>query len=70
MKKRALQVRFVKTTDENQEQPAQNDRQFEDSVEVINKSIDRMIRKVGLFAIGFVVLDTARQVLVAKANQK
>lgn len=64
---RALQVKVVKTkkTETNPDRPET----YEEKVAVINNSIDRAIRKIGMFAIGYIVLDTFRQVLVASANK-
>lgn len=66
---RALQVKMVNTKKDETEQVETSQSYFEKRAEVISKTLDDTMKKVGMFAIGYVVIDTVRQVLVAKANR-
>lgn len=66
---RALQVKVVPTKKIERETPESSESYFEKRAEVISKTIDSTMRKVGTLAIGYVVVDTVRQVLVARANR-
>jgi hypothetical protein len=65
---RKLEMRVVKDKNPTKE-PVTFDQTFEGKTEIIGDTIDKLIRKAGLFCLGFIVLDTTRQVLVAKASK-
>lgn len=66
---RALQVKMVNTKKNEPEQVEVSESHFEKRAEVISKTLDDTVRKLGMFAIGYVVIDTFRQVMVARANK-
>ena len=66
---RALQVKVVPTEKKDRQTTASSESYFEKRAEVISKTIDSTMRKVGTLAIGYIVVDTVRQVLVARANR-
>lgn len=66
---RALQVKMVHTKKNETEPVDTSQSYFEKRAEVISKTLDDTMKKVGVFAIGYIVIDTVRQVLVAKANR-
>jgi hypothetical protein len=65
---RAIQVKMVNTK-KNEQEVVTSESYFEKKAEVISREIDSMMKKIGFLAIGYVVIDTARQVLVARANR-
>lgn len=66
---RALQVKVVPTEKKDRHASESSESYFEKRAEVISKTIDSTMRKVGTLAIGYIVVDTVRQVLVARANR-
>jgi len=56
-------------TKKNEQEVVTSESYFEKKAEVISREIDSMMKKIGFLAIGYVVIDTARQVLVARANR-
>jgi hypothetical protein len=66
---RAIQVKMVNTKKQEPQEPVASDSYFEKKAEVVSREIDGVMRKVGMLAIGYVVVDTLRQVLVARANR-
>lgn len=65
---RALQVKMVKTEKETTTQPNPED-VLEKKLAVISRSFENMALKVGKAVIAYVVADTVRQILVAKATR-
>lgn len=66
---RALQVKVVKETKTEPEKAVPSDSYFEKRADVISHMIESTMKKAGALAIGYVIIDTARQVLVARANR-
>lgn len=69
MLNRVIQVKLVKPKKKVEEVPETSESYFEDKAEFISNKIDGTMKKIGMFAIGYVVIDTFRQVMVAKANR-
>ena len=44
--------------------------QIEEHSDQIGDLIDHVVRRVGIFVLGYVVLDTARQMLIASARKR
>lgn len=63
---RTLQLRMVKTTKETQPVSVQ-EISLEGKVAIIGHYAERALKKAGQIAISYVVVDTMRQVIVAKA---
>lgn len=66
---RALQVKVVKNAKNESEKTDTSDSYFEKRADVISHMIESTMKKAGALAIGYVIIDTARQVLVARANR-
>jgi len=70
MRNRALQVRMVKTDPETTPEPEVTlEKKFDIIASHIAVTSDNLIKRIGLLAIGYVIVDTARQVLVAQASK-
>lgn len=69
MRHRKLEVRMVKTNENKDAQSSQYDTHIEGRVAHITFTIDRVVSRAARAALAYVVLDTLRQVMVAKANQ-
>lgn len=67
---RALQVKVIKSKKEEPLTPTQTDVSFETKVAVLGYYVEKAVAKVGTAAITYVVLDTVRQVMVAKASRR
>jgi hypothetical protein len=69
MLNRALQVKMIKTDKSELQSTVLPESNFEDKALVIGLTIDNSIKKVGKFVIGYIIVDTIRQVLVASAKK-
>jgi hypothetical protein len=58
---------MVKSTKEENETPSTHD--FEALAHIASESLDNMAKKAVLATVTFVVLDTVRQIVVAKATK-
>lgn len=67
---RALQVKMIKTKKVNTEATDPPDVLLEDAVTIIGYHIERGIKKIGEAVIAYVVVDTIRKVLIAKATHR
>lgn len=65
--KRALQIKMVKTDPKESTTPTEEDVDFGDKVITLTAAAEILIRKLGAAALGYVVLDTLRQVVIARA---
>lgn len=66
---RTLQVKMVKTPKETQPVSVQ-EISLEGKVAIIGHYAERALKKAGQIAISYVVVDTLRQVIVAKALKR
>ena len=64
-----MQVRFVKNKKHEETPASTKETTVEGIAAIAGYTIDRGIKKIGMFCIGYVVLDTVRQVLVAQATK-
>lgn len=64
---RALQVRMVKNPRAEAEKEDTTENLYEGKAAIIAYTTDRVVKKVAVAALVYVVLDTARQVLVTRA---
>ncbi len=69
MLNRALQVKMVKNEKNSTPQPDQTDEQFEGKVAIIGAHLLTAIEKIGKAAVVYVLVDTVRQVAVARASK-
>jgi hypothetical protein len=69
MLNRTLQVKLLKTSKEDLAQPTQTSTTYEAKVAVIGNLFERIAAKVGSAVIVYVVVDTVRKVLIAKASK-
>jgi hypothetical protein len=67
---REIQVRVVKAKKQEKQPPAEADISLEGKVAIIGYYTEKGIRKVGQAVIGYVVVDTLRQILIAKALKR
>lgn len=69
MQKRALQVRLIKTNKD--ETPVVSEHTFDlsEKVSVIGDRIDKSFERLGRGVILYVVADTARRVIIARATK-
>jgi hypothetical protein len=71
MKKRVVQVRIVK---ENEAEEADvisvSGPHYEKVIDKISDEIERGLKIIGIAFVGYVIVDTARQLLVARATQQ
>lgn len=65
---RHIQVKLTKSTPDAPYDQSKED--LEAKLAVISKHVERGIRKIGHAVIAYVVIDTARQVLIAQAKKK
>lgn len=65
---RELQVKMVKAKKTNPEPVNTIDKSFEENAETVGSIIDSSVKKVGLLVIAYVVVDTARKVLIEMAK--
>lgn len=70
-KNRKLEVRMVNT---NQNQPAADTRPpdvaLEDTMTIFSWHLGKLINKAGTVALGYIAVDTLRQVIVARALKR
>lgn len=66
---RQLQVRLVKTPKPETVTPEVPNTTVQHVVSTLAHTVDKTVRTLGLVAIGYVVLDTVRSVVLAKATQ-
>lgn len=64
---RALEMKLVKKNKNETEPSSQKDVHFEGKAAIIGYYFERCIKKAGSIALAYVLLDTGRQVLIAKA---
>jgi hypothetical protein len=64
---REFRVRMVKSTKEENETISTHD--FENLAHIASNTLDNMAKKAVLATVTFVVLDTVRQIVVAKATK-
>ncbi len=67
---RVLQVRFVRPRKATTDTDNPNETPNAGAATIIAETTEKVVRKVAMAALGYVVLDTARQVMVAHAYQK
>lgn len=65
---RTLEMKLVKKNKKETPQVSQTETKFE-MVAAIGYHIERTLHKAGMAALAYVVLDTVRQVALAKVNQ-
>ncbi len=70
MRNRALQVRLVKTQTEDVNGSVPQEAEFEFKVATVTNALDKIFKRVGTAALAYVVIDTARKVIIAKATQE
>jgi hypothetical protein len=71
MKKRVLQMRVVKEEkDDGSQTLTIPDPSFDNMVKTITHAVEKTIKTIGVAAVGYIVVDTVRQVLVAKASSQ
>jgi len=68
MRNRALQLRFVKTNQSDAAVSDETDSTFEGKVAIIGHFVEKGFKNIGMAVCAYVVADTLRQVIVAKAN--
>lgn len=66
---REVQVRFVKKNRKNNEVVESSEVDVEEVVKSVNEVFDNMIKKIAMAALGYVVIDTGRKILVAKVSK-
>lgn len=66
---RTFQVKLLKKNKNEEAQPSQYDTHIEGKVAHITFTIDRIVSKAARAALAYVVLDTARQVVLAKTSK-
>ncbi len=66
---RHIQVKMVKN-DKTLVSPAQAESFFEAKVESISNAFDKGFRKIGATVCAYVILDTARRMLIASVEKK
>lgn len=67
MFKRSLQVKLVKIP-KNETLTVAPEKDFEDIITVIGNVFDKFLYKAAMIALGYVILDTAREVIVNKSK--
>ncbi len=68
MLNRVLQVKFVKPRKARTDTDNPNETLNARTVTIVAATAEKVVRKVAMAALGYVVLDTARQVMVAHAT--
>lgn len=66
---RELQVKMVKKNKKAPVTPDQSDTELQGKTAIVGFVLERVVEKVGNAVISYVVLDTIRQVLVARASR-
>lgn len=66
---RAIQMRLINTNKEEIHTTEKTDKQFEGKAAIVGYHLQRFIMQVGVVTISYVVVDTVRKVLVAKASK-
>lgn len=66
---RAIQVKMVKPNKDEAQQTVQPELQFEKKVAIVAGYSELLINKVAGAAVTYILLDTIRKVLVAKASK-
>ncbi len=70
MRNRVLQVKMVKNENKNEPPKAdQNDKHFEGKAAIIGAHLLSAVEKIGKGVVIYVLVDTFRQVAVAKAKK-
>lgn len=70
MLNRALQVKMVKTSKDESNTTENDTVDFELKVDTITNAFEKIIKRIGYAAIGYVVIDTARRIVIEKATQE
>ena len=65
---RQIQVGLVNTNASEADGAEGNGPSFEEKTEIVSKHIERVIRKIGIAVVVYVVVDTARKVAVKQAT--
>lgn len=68
LKKRALQVNLVKKPKDASQEPDVKSIDFEGKTDIVERAVEKMIKKVGFAVCAYVVLDTIRKVAIEKAK--
>ena len=67
---RAIQVKVVKTKQpEAAPHPLKTEPEFEKKVTIIGNTFEKTLMKVGMLAIGYIAIDTVRQMLIESAKK-
>lgn len=67
---RVLQVKMVKSKKNDPEAPAPTDLPFERKAAIVGNYAERIVEKIGGAIVTYIIVDTVRQVLVAKATRQ
>lgn len=68
MRNRAIQMRIV-NTETNKETTTTFDPHFDKKAETISRMFDKGVERVVVAVVGYVVVDTIRKVVIAKASK-
>lgn len=66
---RTIQVRVVKTKEEAPRTASSSDTSFEGKTAIIAHTFDRTLEKLANAVVAYVVVDTVRKVLIARASR-
>lgn len=66
---REIQVKMVKKT-KNETEVDTTDSHFEGKAAIISNAVDNGLKRIGIAIVSYVLVDTVRQVLVAKASKR
>lgn len=66
---RAIQMRLINTTKEEIPKTEKTDKHFEGKAAIVGYHLERFVLHVGVVGLSYVIVDTVRKVLVAKASK-
>lgn len=68
-KNRKIEIQLKKTKENENQEPTDTMEDLDEKADLVLHKVERLLVKVGIGIAIFVVLDTGRQVAVAKANK-
>lgn len=69
MRKRTIQVKMVKTPKDDDTSPDETDETLEGKAAIIGYYAQRIVATIGKSAVAYVVVDTLREVVIARATK-